>query len=69
MTPSTNQHGSDTNHTTSIERFLKSDMDIQPLLNGIKDEQTARKWLGEANRIDVDTSTKELIVERIQELQ
>ena len=70
MTPSTTQHGSDSDYSSSIERFIKSDsMDIEVFLQGLRDVETAREWMGEANRIDADTKKKEKIVERIQELK
>lgn len=57
-------------YESSIARFIDSDsMDLEVFLQGLRDVETARKWLGEANRINADTEKKEQIAERIQELK
>jgi len=70
MTPSTTQHGSDSDYSSSIERFIKSDsMDIEVFLQGIRDVETGREWLGECNRIGADKEKTEMVVKRIRELK
>lgn len=65
----TGKPASKTEYESSIERFLQSDMDLAPLIQGIADAETAQKWLGEANRVDADLQTKKQIAERIRELE
>lgn len=70
MSPSTHQAGNAGEYDTKAAKYIrtKNMRTVLALVRGIRRENRARKWLGEANRIGVHDKVHSAIVEKVREL-
>jgi len=60
---------SSSDYQNVFERAFDGNMNPEPLIQGLGSVAAAKKALGAANKFDARTQHKEMIAERIQELQ
>jgi len=66
--PSTNQSNqSKGDYESHAERFIQSDMSIEPLVRGMQDKARCEHWIQEADRLN-DTDAKKALTERLWQL-
>jgi len=68
--PSENQHNaSDSEHANEAHRILKSGMNPRPMIRGIEDYDRALMYHRAAHSSDCNRHIKELIAEKLRELE
>ena len=68
MTPSENQHGSDSDYNNVFERAFAGHMDsAMPLITGIGSEEAALKAHRAAHEYDASKAEKEAIAEKLKQ--